>query len=163
MDICPPAITTAACFIAIILIDMYTRDWKRAPGHALFGIFAVLLMIFICQRGSATMAWILLAAPFVLVLLAWLIRAYSEMTKHDNDPAQEPAWGGNEVTTGYGCPCPCCNAMPCHCMRPCREVPKCVPKKPASKCRPKNKPCNEDSYFELWLTTKNNTVKAEET
>lgn len=156
MDICPPAIVTAACFVAVILLDLYLRDWNRAPGHALFGVFAVLLMIFICQRASQNVAWILLAAPFVLVLLGWIFRAYSSMTKYDNTPAQYPAWGGNVVD--YGCPCPCCGAMPCHCMRPCPQPKPCVPKpkpeEPKSKCRPKNKPCNEDSYFELWLTTK---------
>lgn len=154
MDICPPAIVTSACFVAVILLDLYTRDWKRAPGHALFGVFAVLLMIFICQRASQTVAWILLAAPFVLVLFGWIVRAFFQMKQYDNEPPQVNAWAGNEVG-GYGCPCPCCGSMPCSCMRACPEVPKCIPKKkPESKCRPKNKPCNEDSYFELWLTTK---------
>lgn len=152
MDICPPAIATAACFVAVILLDLYTHDWRRAPGHALFGVFAVLLMIFICQRGSSTLAWILLGAPFLLVLLAWIIRAYSEMTKYDDIPQQMSAWQGNEIE--YGCPCPCCGSLPCGCMRPCyQKKPACRPKA-KSKCRPKNKPCSEDSYFELWLTTK---------
>ncbi len=152
MDICPPAIVTAACFVAVVLLDLYTHEWTRAPGHALFGVFAVLLMIFICQRASQTVAWTLLAAPFVLVLLGWIFRAFSNMTQYDSDPPQEPAWGGNQV--GYGCPCPCCGSLPCACMRPCAQPkPACRPK-PKPKCRPKNKPCNEDSYFELWLTTK---------
>lgn len=166
MDICPPAIATAACFVAVILLDLYTHDWRRAPGHALFGTFAILLMIFICQRASQTVAWILLAAPFALIFLGWIIRAFSQMTKYDNEPPQESAWAGNELgmgMQGYGCPCSCCGSMPCNCMRACPEKPMCVPKrKPVSKCGPKNKPCNEDSYFELWLTTKNNTVPKEE-
>ena len=152
MDICPPAIATAACFVAVVLLDLYTHDWGRAPGHALFGIFAILLMIFICQKASEGVAWVLLIAPFVLVLLAWIVRAFSEMKKYDSSPPQEPAWGGNEIG-GSGCPCPCCGGMPCQCIRPCPEKPPCEPK-PKPKCRPKNKPCNEDSYFELWLTTK---------
>jgi hypothetical protein len=153
MDICPPAIVTAACFVAVILLDLYTHEWTRAPGHALFGVFATLLMIFICQRASQTVAWTLLAAPFVLVLLGWIVRAFSTMTKYDSAPPQEPAWGGNQV----GCGCPCCGSMPCACMRPCAQPnPVCRPKpeEKKSKCRPKNKPCKEDSYFELWLTTK---------
>lgn len=152
MDICPPAIATAACFVAVVLLDLYLRDWNRAPGHALFGVFATLLMIFICQRGSQAMAWILLAAPFVLVFLGWIFRAYSEMTKYDNSSQQESAWAGNAVDT-YGCPCPCCGMTPCNCMKACPQPKPCVPK-PKPKCRPKNKPCSEDSYFELWLTTK---------
>lgn len=153
MDICPPAIATAACFVAIILLDLYTHQWKRAPGHGLLGMFAVLLMLFICQRASQTVAWILLASPFVLVLFAWIFRAFSEMTKYDDHAGQAEAGAGNQVN--YGCPCPCCGTMPCHCMRPCFEQKRCVPKpKPKKRCEPKNKPCNEDSYFELWLTTK---------
>jgi hypothetical protein len=155
MDICPPAIVTAACFVAVILLDLYTHEWTRAPGHALFGVFATLLMIFICQRGSQTVAWTLLAAPFVFILLGWVFRAFSTMTNYDSAPPQEPAWGGNHV--GYGCSCPCCGSMPCACMRPCAQPkPLCRPKREETKpkCRPKNKPCNEDSYFELWLTTK---------
>jgi hypothetical protein len=155
MDICPPAIVTAACFLAIVLLDLYTHDWNRAPGHALFGIFAVLLMIFICQRASQGVAWILLAAPFVLVAFAWIVRAFAEMKRYDDTPAQEPAWGGNEVGQWSGCPCPCCGSMPCHCMRPCSQPKPCNPKpRKPNKCEPKHKPCNEDSYFELWLTTK---------
>jgi hypothetical protein len=153
MDVCPPAIVTAAAFVAVIFIDLYTRDWRRAPGHALLGIFAVLLMIFICQRASHTVAWILLASPFVLVFLAWILRAFSNMTKYDDTQEQIPAWAGNEVM--YGCGCPCCHMTPCRCMRPCPEPTPCKPKpKPKPKCEPKNKPCREDSYFELWLTTK---------
>lgn len=157
MDICPPAIVTAACFVAVVLLDLYTHDWKRAPGHALFGVFATLLMIFICQRASEGVAWILLAAPFVFVLLAYIFRSYSEMTKYDDVPQQESAWSGNDVYSG-GCSCPCCGSSPCSCMRACPVGPSCKPiepkPKPKPKCRPKNKPCNEDSYFELWLTTK---------
>jgi hypothetical protein len=149
MDICPPAIVTSACFVAVILLDLYTHEWRRAPGHALLGVFAVLLMIFICQRGSQTVAWTLLAAPFVLILLGWIFRAYSEMTKYDNAVEQQAAWAGNTVNYGY--PCSCCHVAPCQCSRPCKEKPKPRPK---NKCRPKNPPCNEDSYFELWLTTK---------
>ena len=154
MDICPPAIVTSACFVAIVLLDLYIHDWGRAPGHALFGVFAVLLMIFICQRASHGVAWILLVAPFFLVLFAWMVRAFAEMTKHDQSPPQEPAWAGNDVSN-YGCSCPCCNSMPCRCMKPCAEPKPCNPKpRKPSKCEPKHKPCNEDSYFELWLTTK---------
>lgn len=138
--------------MAVILLDLYTHDWGRAPGHAIIGIFAVLLMIFICQRASQTVAWILLASPFVLILFGWIVRAYSSMKQYDETPAQEPAWGGNQV--GYGCPCPCCGGMPCSCMRPCPQPKPCNPKPRKPKCEPKHKPCNEDSYFELWLTTK---------
>lgn len=153
MDICPPAIATAAVFVAVILLDLYTRDWRRIPGHALFGVFASLLMIFICQRASSGVAWILLFAPFLFVLLAWILRAYSNMTKEDNQAEQVSAWKGNEV--GWRCPCPCCGGRPCLCNKPCVEKKACKANEPPKKkCQPKTPPCNENSYFELWLTTK---------
>ena len=150
MDICPPAIATTALFVAVILLDLYLREWRRAPGHALLGSFAVLVMMFICQRGSETMGWILLGAPFVFLFLAWIARAYSEMTKYDGVPPQQAAWTGNEV----GSDCSCCGMSPCQCMRPCVQEQKAVSCKPKPKCKPKNPPCSDSSYFELWLTTK---------
>lgn len=163
MDICPPAIATAAAFVAIILFNLYSRDWRRIPGHALFGVFAVLLMIFICQRASPVVGWILLFAPFLFVLFAWILRAHAEMTKYDKEPQQIPADAGNEVQ--WGCPCPCCGGQPCLCKKPCLETKPSTPKdgckpKPKKNCesndgsQPKPKPCNENSYFELWVTSK---------
>jgi hypothetical protein len=153
MEICPPAIATAAAFVAVLLLNLYNRDYRRVPGHALLGVFAVLLMIFLCQRTADWVAWVLLFAPFVLVLFGWIFRSYQTMKQYDDAPEQSNAYDGNAV--GYGCPCPCCGSVPCHCMRACPEPSPCKPKpKPKSNCRPKNPPCNEDSYFELWLTTK---------
>jgi hypothetical protein len=152
MDICPPAIATAASFVAVILIDLYNRNWAAAPGHGILGVFAVLLMIFICQKGAEWLAWTLLAAPFVLVVLAYFVRVMQEK--------QEPSYPvdptGETIFDPCGqMGCPCCGGVPCHCLRPCPEKPPCIPKpKPKSNCRPKSKPCNESSYFELWLTTK---------
>ncbi len=148
MDICPPAIATAAAFVAVILLNLYNQDYRRVPGHALLGTFAVLLMIFLCQRTADWVAWVLLGAPFVFVLIAWIVRSYQSMDHPDDIPEQSNPYDP-------GCPCPCCGSVPCHCMRACPEPRPCKPKpKPKNSCRPKNPPCNEDSYFELWLTTK---------
>ena len=149
MDICPPAIATSALFVAVLLLDLYLHEWGRVPGHAILGAFTVLVMMFICQRGSANVAWILLGAPFVFLLLAWIARAYSEVKTYDSSPESELPYGGD-----MDCPCPCCGSSPCNCMRPCMEPPKPVQCKPKPKCKPKNPPCSDDSYFELWLTTK---------
>ena len=149
MDICPPAIATSALFVAVLLLDLYLHEWGRVPGHAILGAFTVLVMMFICQRGSASVAWILLGAPFVFLLLAWIARAYSEVKTYDSSPESELTYGGD-----MDCPCPCCGSSPCNCMRPCMEPPKPVQCKPKPKCKPKNPPCSDDSYFELWLTTK---------
>jgi hypothetical protein len=151
MDICPPAIATSALFVAVLLLDLYLHEWGRVPGHAILGAFTVLVMMFICQRGSASMAWILLGAPFVFLVLAWIARAYSEMTTDDSVSQPAATWQGG---MGSACGCPCCGSSPCHCMRPCPQQQKAVTCKPKPKCKPKNPPCSDDSYFELWLTTK---------
>lgn len=156
MDICPPAIATAACFVAVILMDLYNRNWGAAPGHGLLGVFAVLLMIFICQKGAEWLAWTLLGAPFVLVFLGYLFRLMQQHNDPQPDPSADPSMPAYyDPCASMGCPC--CGVRPCQCMRPCPEERKapCTPKpKPKSNCRPKSKPCNESSYFELWLTTK---------
>ena len=144
MDICPPAVVTAASFVAVIFLDLYRREYRSVPGHALFGVFAVLLMIFICQRGSATVAWILFSVPFLFVFLAYIVRFMSEGKEEPESPTEFV--------------CPCCRILPCNCRRPCTQ-PQTQPQpqpqpNPTPKCRPKHKPCNESSYFELWLTTK---------
>ena len=128
--VCLPSITTAALFVAIILIDLYNRDWNRVPGHGLFGAFAVLLMGFICDKSSESVAWILLVAPFALVFLGYFIRRvfYSD-----------PVIPSLPTSNGCGCtlPCPCCATNPCHCLRPCPKPKPC----PVSPPKPKNKAC----------------------
>ena len=130
--VCSPAIATTACFVALILLDLYNRDWRRIPGHALFGVFAILLILFICQKGSDTIAWILLGSPFVLVFLSYLLSSWMEAkpTEATIDPPS----------------CPCCHYNPCSCRRPCwRPRPKPTPC-PGPKPKPDN--CLQSSLAE---------------
>lgn len=130
--VCSPAIATTAYFVAVILLDLYSRDWKRIPGHALFGVFATLLILFICERASEMMAWILLAAPLVLVFISYYFSSWLTKPETPIDPS-EPQPSCNS--------CPCCHYRPCRCMRPCWR-----PKPPCPKCpgcpEPKPKPDN---------------------
>lgn len=133
--VCAPVIAATAYFVAIILLHLYNRDWKRVPGHALFGVFATLLLLFICQRGSETMAWILFGAPFAFVLIAYLVSIWSTVEPSDSkvipvDPPCNP-------------PCPCCFHRPCNCRRPCwRPKPRCPQYPDCPKPEPKPKPDN---------------------
>lgn len=119
---CAPAIAAAAIFVAAILLNLSRGNYRSIPGHALLGVFAVLIIFFLCQRGAQTIAWILIAAPFGLVLLGYVLRVTFQYVV--------PSLNGSPSTTVLP-GCPCCMSRPCHCMRPCPE-PK--PSPPPSPC-----------------------------
>lgn len=72
---CPPALTTAAIFVAILSLDLFKGDYKLMPAHSILGFVAVILMGLLCQRGAGLSAWILLLVPFVLLFLGWTVWA----------------------------------------------------------------------------------------
>jgi len=129
--VCLPGITTAALFTAVILYDLYDRNWARIPGHGLFGVFATLLILFICERTSEWVAWSLLTIPLVFFFLASFF-AYDTPQKRVI-PA-EP------------------DSLPCCKERPCRrrlyatptDTPVCPspPKPPVPACKPKKEEDN---------------------
>jgi hypothetical protein len=134
--VCLPAIATTAYFVAIVLLDLYNSDWARVPGHALFGVFATLLILFICERASELVAWILLAAPLGLVLLSYLASLWYTSK---SDPSPEPPCSS----------CPCCHYRPCQCRRPCwRPRPPCPKCPDCPKPKPKPDNCIKDSLDE---------------
>lgn len=114
---CLPAVTTAAIFTSIFLLDLSRRNWKGLPIRAAMGVLAVLLMIYICQSVSESLGWILLTIPFAFLLISSLLRI--EVTPAASDAAQDED----------NCSCPCCHVTPCQCSKPCW-----MPKSPASKC-----------------------------
>ena len=140
--VCTPAIATTAYFVAVVLLDLYNRNWAQIPGHSLFGVFATLLILFICEKGSETMAWILLVAPLGIVFLSYLYSSWS-VKKEDPIPAESSCSA-----------CPCCQYRACRCRRPCwKPRPRC-PKcpncpapgpKPGPKPEPKPDNCIKDS------------------
>jgi hypothetical protein len=69
MIFCPAAITTAALFTAIVIIDLVKGKYRSVPFHALGGFFCTLGLSFICQTLGDTAAWILLSVPFIFILL----------------------------------------------------------------------------------------------
>lgn len=132
--VCTPAIATTAYFVAIILLDLYNRNWGQIPGHALFGVFATLLILFICERASETTAWILLVAPLGIVFVSYLFSSWF-MKKADPSTPDEPSRPSCNI-------CPCCQYRACRCRRPCwRPKPPC-PKCPDCPKPPQPKPDN---------------------
>lgn len=131
--VCLPAIATTAYFVAILLLDLYTHNWARIPGRALTGVFAILLILFICQRTSETVAWILFAAPLGLVVIGYLVSSWVTNKSEDSVPV-DPS----------GPSCPCCQSRSCLCSRPCwRPRPRCRTPIPEPKPKPDN--CIQDS------------------
>jgi len=127
--VCLPGITTAALFTAVIFYDLYDRNWRRIPGHGLFGVFATLLILFICEKTSEWVAWSLLAIPLLFCLLA------SFFTYEPPQPKTQPQPEGKR--------CHSCNYNPCRCRRrpppPPEDPPVCPsPPKPPPACKPKN-------------------------
>ena len=132
--VCLPGITTAALFTAVILYDLYDRNWSRIPGHGLFGIFATLLILFICERTSEWVAWSLLTIPIVFLFLASFI-AYDTPQKVVRPPQRDL--------------CSCCSENPCRRYRESRrrrpipptETPVC-PSPPKQPSEPKKEEAN---------------------
>ena len=120
---CLPAYTGSAIFTALVLLDLINQKWTALPGHILFGIFVVLLLIYICQSRGPALGWILLSIPLVFVLLGLLLGAFKK-------PAATAVLPGPKSASVDMCECPCCNINPCKCRRPC---PKPTPPGPCIK------------------------------
>jgi hypothetical protein len=80
MTFCPAAITTAALFTAIVIIDLTKGNYRYVPFHALGGFFCTLGLSFICQTLGDTAAWILLSVPFIFILLGLFMIWFSGPT-----------------------------------------------------------------------------------
>lgn len=109
---CAPAYTGGAMFTALVILDLIHQQWTSIPGHILFGIFVVLLLIYICQSKGQQLGWILLSIPLIFILLGWLLRTMKKTTVNTASPA-----------TIESCPCTCCSYSPCKCKRPCQKKP----------------------------------------
>jgi hypothetical protein len=67
MEISYPGLTTAALFMALILLDIAKQQYKLMIGHFLVGIIAVLLMVYLSQNGADMVAWGIFAIPLVML------------------------------------------------------------------------------------------------
>ena len=110
---CLPAYTGGAMFTALVILDLIQQKWTSVPGHILFGIFVVLLLIYICQSRGPLLAWILLSIPLIFILLGWLLNLIKKPT------VQKKATNVDLES----CPCKCCSYSPCKCKRRCTKKP----------------------------------------
>jgi hypothetical protein len=75
MEISYPALTTAALFMALILLDIGKQQYNLMIGHFLFGIIAVLLMVYLSQNGADMVAWGIFLIPLVMLAIGLTIGA----------------------------------------------------------------------------------------
>jgi succinate-acetate transporter protein len=71
---CGPVIISAAIFVSIVFLDLFRHEYKRVPVHAILGVFAVVLMSFLCETNRIFIAWILLFIPFIILGAGIMIR-----------------------------------------------------------------------------------------
>ena len=142
MKICLPALTTAGLFTAIVILDMINREYKLIFGHGLLGFISILLVLYLCEKSSEYVAWILLATPFVLILLGWSIGAL----RGASGKAQPVTSSGIQLEQpamyGYSNSCISCMQYPCICQE--AEVGKPTDKE-KEKETPKEKKTVQDS------------------
>ena len=75
MEISYPALTAAALFMALILLDLGKQQFKLMIGHLLVGIIAVLLMVYLSQNGADMVAWGIFLIPLVMLGIGLAIGA----------------------------------------------------------------------------------------
>jgi hypothetical protein len=120
MDLCPPAITAGAIFTALIVKDIYEKNYKDILFHLVSSVVSVLGISALCQYGSDTAGWILLLIPFFVLIVGF----YIQWAQGTPDPKPVP-------TQENTC-CPLCGSCPCHCKTnwptDCDGVPLPAPK-----------------------------------
>jgi tetrahydromethanopterin S-methyltransferase subunit E len=74
-----PVIISAAIFVSIIFLDLFRHNYKAIPAHAVLGIFSIVLMTFLCETNLQFFAWIVLFIPFIVLIVAIMIRQRNMM------------------------------------------------------------------------------------
>lgn len=103
-----PAITTGALFVALLTLDLINRNNRLLAAHFIFGVIAVLLMLYLSQQGADFVAWGLLVLPFILLLTGVIIGSVKAT----------PGSGATQVATPVlkSTPCSTCGSVaPCGC------------------------------------------------
>jgi hypothetical protein len=70
---CRPALVTTALFVSLFIVDLIRQEYVAIVGHALLGVLSILLVNVLCQNNMPFAAWGLLATPFILLAIGYLI------------------------------------------------------------------------------------------
>ena len=68
-----PAITTAALFTAIIIVDAIKKYSSNIPSHAFLGLLSVGAMLFLSMKGADFVAWGILVLPMFIIILSFVL------------------------------------------------------------------------------------------
>lgn len=102
MNISYPALTTSALFTSLLILDLSKHESNRFLFHLVFGIIAVVLMVYLSQNDADYVAWGLLLFPLLLLSIG-LIIGYS-----NPEPGIPPTVVSEEDTSG----CSLCENTP---------------------------------------------------
>ncbi len=133
MDICPPAITAGAIFTALIVKDIYEKNYKDILFHLVGTVISVLGISALCQYVGDTAGWILLLIPFFVLIVGF----YIQWVQGTPDPKPVSAQANTCCPLCGNCPCHCNRAWPTDCdgvplPAPKPVVPEVVPLKPVT-------------------------------
>lgn len=78
---CRPALVTTALFISIFIVDLVYQEYVAIIGHALLGIFSILLVNVLCINNMGYVAWGLFISIFALLILGHLIFLLEEAAR----------------------------------------------------------------------------------
>jgi hypothetical protein len=109
-----PTFITVAIFTAILIQDLAKADYKYMLGHFLFGVIAVLLMLYLTDSGATYVAYGVLVLPFVLLLVGWSIDSVKKVSG-ETVPAPSPSLLP-PPTPRAPCGCGRCRSCPCICV-----------------------------------------------
>jgi len=73
MDLCPASITAGAIFTALIVKDIYEKNYNDILFHTVGGILSVIGIGAICSSIGDTAGWILLLIPFFVLIVGFYI------------------------------------------------------------------------------------------
>lgn len=71
-----PVIITAACFGAIIFLDIFRHNYVELPVKALLAFFCVLVVSALCNANMYGIAWLVTFAPLFIIAGSIIIRDY---------------------------------------------------------------------------------------
>lgn len=104
MNLCPPAITAGAIFTALIIKDIYEKNYEDIIFHLVASVVSVLGIGALCEYVGDTAGWILLLIPFFVLIVGFYILWVQ------GSPDVKP-----KVAAPVNTCCPLCGDCPCHC------------------------------------------------
>lgn len=75
-----PALITGAFFLSLLILDLVRREARPFMGHAIFGLIAVILMVYLSQNEAEFVAWGIFSIPLVLLCIGLLIGYFNVNT-----------------------------------------------------------------------------------